>query len=97
MSDSIKIALIVAATLSILFLVFRTRLTRLLIRFKGAEAQLDANPPHQGTATSGKLLITKNKQVGSNNRIEASNASGEISENLQKGDANSLSIDKFHR
>lgn len=95
MSDTVTIAIIAAATLAILFFVFRTRLTRLLVRYKHIEAELNANPPHsdrKGQPLEG-LSISKNKQLGNSNKIEISAKNAEISKNLQKGDSNSLRAD----
>ncbi|HSS49808.1 MAG TPA: hypothetical protein VLX28_12770 [Thermoanaerobaculia bacterium] len=95
MSDTVAMALITAATLVILFLVFRNRLTRLLLRFKQIEAQVDAAPPQpdQQTNPIRGILIRRNKQVGTANQIDAKAAEGEISDNFQKGNSNALRLD----
>lgn len=99
MSDYVKIALIAASTLVILFLVFRNRLTRLLIRFKQLEAELDAAPsaPAADARPSPALQISGNRQIGSDNRIETRGVAGEISENLQEGDSNTIKADNSSR
>lgn len=94
MSDTVLIALITAATVVVALLIFRRRLTRLLFRFKGIDAQLTAEPSRRDQAAAGRLKISGNKQVGTKNTIEIAAAEAEMSNNIQKGDANTLRLDQ---
>ena len=94
MSDTVLIAIIIAVVLIITLLIFRRRLTRLLFRYKGIEAQLAAGSEHRRIPASKEILVTGNKQMGVDNTIETTVAQGEVSENKQRGVSNRIRVKK---
>jgi hypothetical protein len=97
MSDTVAIALIIAATLAIALLIFRRRLTQLWFRYKDLEAQIAAEPTRQLTSSPEGVLVSSNKQLGANNKIEIIDTKGEVSHNQQKGTYNELQVKKNAR
>jgi hypothetical protein len=92
MNDTISLALIIAAALVIALLILRKRLTKLRFRYRDIEAQLAAH--NSQPTSSGGILVTRNRQVGTNNAIEVSNTQGDVSRNQQQGTSNKLRVDK---
>jgi hypothetical protein len=93
MSDTVIVTAIIAAAILGALFIFRKRLTKFLIRFKGIDAQLTAAPLTKATNTSKGLSVSGNKQVGMRNIIDIQKTQGDVSDNTQKGADNQLRVD----
>jgi len=96
MSDTVLIVLIVAVAVIVVLLIFRKQVSRFFIKAgkEGVEADLTTREPaaiaETSTGSSPSVVISGNKQIGKENKIDVGRSDVAVQDNLQLGEGQEI-------